>query len=609
MTARILIPSIRTNGTGGQYVIEDPDLSKKRVFIEQQAYDIDTLRTRSNEKFFHNDVTNKEPSIPTAGRYQVPYMVTNGKYFYASAFGRTDTEAAVGHCEPWFASLDYDKLPGRHSFVSRSGIIHLAIYYSYSTNTGQQSIWNGYDLNNVANYFSYAQNVNFIGFYEDPFAANQWYGINHNNVASTTEGPKLGKLVLTGAPTTGGPEFKQAGGDRNGVYQNIMFFLGANADASAMFIELNGAHSGLKFHKLTTGNVAYQVLDWVHPGNTSWHYQYPSKLLHTSDRRKVFYQGGWNQHDSTFQLTEEFKEPFFHRFIWDPVTQQVDIKRCTVTYPAGKYHYNYQRTVRYEPSWHSNYYNNWFYRPHVFTVGTQTYLTYMFIDKSTPNYYGERPYYSRRDLNNTWVTFIVGNGENDDQLTYHSTFIWSPARYYVRYVLPINTAGNQLLAFRMDTTETLTFDTDLGWVSHDKEQISMRSVAQDSTGRIYIATSGANNYYDNTSGGYDQSEGKGYNQIWEYIPNSPITLRAVPAQTSYIYSGTPITSSISLTARKSLENALIAQTVKLVIHGTNAQFANGTDTVTVTTSASGAINVPFTILGAGQPSITAHVIL
>jgi hypothetical protein len=161
----------------------------------------------------------------------------------------------------------------------------------------------------------------------------------------------------------------------------------------------------------------------------------------------------------------------------------------------------------------------------------------------------------------------------------------------------------------MDTTETLTFDIDLGWVSHDKEQISMRSVAQDSTGRIYIATSGANNYYDNTSGGYDQSEGKGYNQIWEYIPNNPITLRVVPAQTSYIYSGTPISSSLALTARKSLENVLVAQTVKLVINGTNAQFANGTDTITVTTSTTGPITIPFTVLGAGQPTIAAHVVL
>jgi hypothetical protein len=604
MTARLLIPSIKTNGTGGQYVIEDPDLTKKRIFIQNQAYDIDTLRSRSNEFFLHNDLTGKESSAP--GRYTVPYMLTNGKYFYASTFGRTDTESALGHCEPWFASLDYDRLPGRHTFICRSGLIHLAIYYSYTSNTGQQTIWNGYDLNSGAQYYALAQNINFIGFYEDPFNANTWYGINHNYIATTTEGPKLGKLILTGST---GPTFSQATGDRSGVYQNILFFLGVNHDSSAMFIELHGNHSGLKFHKLNSANTANQVMDWVHPGNTSWHYQYPSKLRHTSDRRKVFYQGGWNQHDSTFQLTEEFKEPFFHRFIWDPVTQQIDVKRCTVTYPAGKYHYNYQQTVRYEPSWHNQYYANWFYRPHVFTVGNQTYLTYMFIDKSTPNYYTERAAYSSRDSNNTWVTFLVGSGENDDQLTYHSTYTWDQARHYVRYVLPVNELGNQLVCFRMDNTLTLTFDTDLGWIGHDIEPISMRSVAQDSYGRIYIATSGANNYYDSGTGGFTQSMGTGYNRIYEYIPTSPITIRAVPLQQTYVYSGTPINSSINITARNSLTNALVAQTVKLTISTTNAQFNNGTNTTTVTTSSSGAVTVPFTILGAGQPVISAHVVL
>lgn len=606
MTARLLFPSVKQNGQGGQYIIEDPDLSKKRLFIESYAYDIDTLRPRNNETFKHNDLTNREPTSAaiTGGRYQFPYILTNGKYFYAVTTSRADTESATGHCEPWFASLDYDRLPGRHTFMCKSGLIHMAIYYSYSTTTGLQTVWNGYDLNSNGNYGNYNQSVNFIGFYEDPYAPNQWFGINHDS-PGTNVGPRLGKLVLSGS----GPTFVSASGDRSGLYQNPLFFLGVNTDSSVMFLELDGIHQGIKVHRLNTGNQAFQVFDWVHNEAPQTHHQIPSKLIHTSETRKVFYQGGWSSHDGNAQLSEEFKDVFFNRFIWNPITQKIDVKRCTINYPAGKYHYNYQRYVRWESTWQNRYYANWFYRPHVFNVGSQTYLTFMLIDKSTPNYYSERAGYYRRELTNTWVTFVVGSGENDDQLTYHSTIAFDQPRHFVRYALPTNTAGNQLVIFRLDTTETLTFDTVLGWVSHDLERISMRTCGQDSTGRIYILTGGVNNYYDNTTGTYDQSLGTGYNRIYEYIPNSPIVVNATALQDTYVYSGTPINSSLSITARNSLKNVLVAQTVKLVATGTNVQFTNGTNSTTVTTSSSGAVTVPFTILGAGQPLISAHVIL
>jgi hypothetical protein len=604
MTSRIIVPSIKTNATGGQYVIEDPDLSKNRIFIQNQAYDTDTLRSRSNEWFLGQDANLREPTT-NPGYYQTPYMITNGKYYYAQQFGSTDTGAAVGHQEPWFASLDYERIPGRHNVMCRSGLIHLGIYYTYTTNVGQQTVWNGYDLTSIPQFQALSQAVNTILFYEDPFAANEWYGIQHDyNTAAL--GPRLGKLRITGA----GPTWTTATGDRGGTYKNNLFFLGINSDSSATFLELNESNQGIKAHRVSTGNQANQIFDWVHPGVSQWHYQHPSNLVHTSDRRKVFYQGGWNNHDSTFQLADEYKDAFFHRFIWDPVTQQFDVKRCTVTYPQGTYHYNYQRTVRYEPSWHSTIYNNWYYKPHVFTVGAQTYLTYMFIDRTTPSYYSYRTAYSRRELNATWVTFLVGSGENDDQLIYHSSYDWPQTRHAVRYVMPINSAGTQLICSRLDSILTLTFDTELGWIGHDEDRISMRSIAQDSTGRIWIATSGANNYYDNTTGGYEYNNGNGgYNMIWEYIPNSPISIKARTLQNTYTYSGSPINSTIIISARNSLADTLVVQTLKLIINGNNAQFNDGSKSITITTSTTGEVQVPFTITGAGQPSISAHVVL
>jgi hypothetical protein len=608
MTARILT-QVQRNGLGGQYVIEDPDLANNRIFIESAAFDTDNLRARPNEFYFGNNQELKEPTT-NGSWYQNPYIITNGKHWHGSSWVRSDTHSAVvGHSEPWFASLDYERLPGKHSWQTKSGLINIGYYYSYSSYTGQQSIWNGYDMNNIAQFQLYNQSVNPIVFYEDPYAPNEWYCIMHYSVNQTTnphsEGPSLGKLRITGA----GPTFTRATNVLPARYApNHLFFMGPNSDNSAMFVEVDGNHQGLTFWKLTSANFADSLYTWVHPGSPIWHYQFPSNIRHSSDTRKVFYQGGWEEQGGGVAASwDEYRNAFFHRIIWDPVSQTVDIKKCTVLYPEGKFHYNYQRTVRYEPTWANRYTATFYYKPHQFTINGRTFLTYMFLDRS-PNNYSERPYYSRRELGNTWVTFEIGTGNNDDVLTYHSTYSWTPTRYYVRYALPINPIGNQLLCVKLDTVVTLTFDTDEGWVAHDEEQISARSLGQDSTGRIYITSSGANNYYDNTTGGYDNGLGNGYNLIWEYIPNSPIIIKATLLQNSYVYSGSPINSSINVTAKNALKDQLVVENIRLIIKGTNAVFTNGTNSIDITTSVTGPISVPFIITGAGQPTISAHKI-
>lgn len=611
MTARLL-KRVQRNGLGGQYIIEDPNLENNRIFIESAAHDTDTLRARTNEFYFGHSQELKEPSI-NGSNYQNPYIITNGKHWYATSWARSDTSAAVvGHNEPWFASLDYERLPGRHSWQTKSGLINIGYYYTYSSYTGQQVIWNGYDMNNIAQFQLYNQSVNPIVFYEDPYAPNEWYCIMHYSVNQTTtphsEGPSLGKLRITGA----GPTFTRATNVFPARYApSHLFFMGPNSDNSAMFVEVDGSHQGLTFWKLSSANFANSVYTWTHPSSPIWHYQFPSNIRHSSNIRKVFYQGGWEEQGGGVASShDEFRNAFFHRIIWNPVSQTVDIKRCTVIYPSGTFHYNYQRTVRFETSWANRYTATFYYKPHQFTVNGQTYLTYMFIDRAAPNFHTERHAYYRRELSNTWVTFIVGSNENDDILTYHSTYTWKPTRYYVRYAMPINPIGNQLLCAKLDTIVTLTFDSVQGWVSHDEEYISARSIGQDSRGRIYIGTSAANNYYDNTTGGYDNAnEDAGYNLLWEYIPNSPITIRATLLQNNFVYNGSPVNSALNITARDSLKDLLVPQEIKLVIAGSNAIFTNGSNTTTVTTSATGPVSVPFIITGAGRPTISAHLML
>ena len=594
-----------TNGTGGEYIIEDPDLSKNRIFIQNQAYNTTDLKPNSGEQFLHQTQSLTEGSA--ASLYTQPYVVTNNKFYYGYVYGNTDFQALSGLFDPWITSLDYERLPGRHSVQCRSGIIHLQTYYDLQTNAPRTTFWEGYDMNGPSTYPAQIYGGVLTLYYEDPYNVNTWYGINYQHTSSgQVANNYIGKLRITPS----GPSWSTTGGDRgSGNYQNHMFFLGVNTDSSAMWLELDGNTSNISLHKQTSSNVTYNTFNWIHPGMPQWHYQYPSNIRHDTDTRKVFYQGGWNNFDASFQIADEYKEIMFHRFIWNPITGLMDVKRCTVNWPSNTYSFTYARTVRWEPSWHNKYYNNWYYKPHQFTVGNRNYITYIYADKTAYNYYTYRTHYNRRELGPRWVTFILGIQENDDQLTYHSSIGWDQARNYPRYWMPINSAGNQMVICKRDSTSTLTFDSDLGWMEHDTEDLSMRSIAQDGSGRIYIITGGANNYQDTTSEQYDQNNGYGYNRIWEYIPNSPIAIRAVAASSTYTYSGVPIITSLSATARNSLKDTLIATTIKLVINGTMAQFSNGTNSIIVTTSSSGAITIPFTILGAGQPTISAHVIV
>ena len=595
MTARIIVHNRRTSHFN--HIIEDPDVSKKRIFIDSLAYDVDTLRMRPGESFH---MQNTELLFQTGADYSnYPPLLTNGKFWWGPSWGRQDTQCVVGHNEPWFASLDYDRLPGKNSFVTSTGFVSFQQYYSYSGNTGLQSVWLGYDMNGIAQYWLLNASVNTIVFYEDPNAMNEFYAIMHYSVNTSTnphsEGPSLGKLRVSGSGYTF---------IRGAALPGHLFFVGRNLDNTALFVRINGNTQSMEFYKLGSSSAVSLVSSWSHPGPPIWHYQFPSNIRHDSDSRKVFYQGGWDA-----QASEEYKNAFFHRFIFNPESGQIDVKPCVLIYPAGKTHNDFQRSVRYEPSYHNQYTNVWYYKPHQFTVDGTRYLTYVYIDKSAPNYNQERAWYYRRDKQNTWITFTVGSGENDHILTYHSTFTWPQNRHYVRYMMPINHIGNQLLVARMDDVATLTFDTMLGWVMHDREMIAARSVGQDSTGRIYIGTTGANNYYDTAAARYDYNQGVAYSSIWEYVPNSPINLIAGLASNSYIYSGTNIQSNITLQARNSIKNTLVEANVRLVMNGTNAKFTDNVSNVIVRTSSSGNITVPFVITGAGRPSVSAHLIL
>lgn len=65
------------------YIVEDPDPTKNRIFIENQAFDVDTLTPRFNEFYAGQDTSNLQASyIPLAGYYQYPQIYTQNRFAF-----------------------------------------------------------------------------------------------------------------------------------------------------------------------------------------------------------------------------------------------------------------------------------------------------------------------------------------------------------------------------------------------------------------------------------------------------------------------------------------------------------------------------------------------
>lgn len=572
------------------FVVEDPDPANGRIFIENQGHDINSLNPRIDQ-FWRWQGTNDiaEPYGTLTNWQNHPLMITNGKWCHGrmAMYARQEVWGAPGHSDPWIASLDYENYPGKHSFKTSTGLVVIGAYDTYSTTNGLMSWWIGSDMSGIPTYRIDNQSDLVTVFAEDPAVPGEFFGINYDSGTYYTG--KL-KTYASGLLWT----------TQRSINYGHTFFLGLNVDGSAMFVEMNGNNDTLEFYKYGSVGSPGLVLSDPSSNPETTHYQYPSNIRHDSATEKVFYQGEWDQHPD-----QELKKLRIKKYTWNPFSGTVSMVKCTLQYPAGKNHNDYQRMIRYESTWHASTRNSWFYRCHQFELNNKRYLTYLWVDSYGPNSWSERIRSYRRDKGGTWVTFEIGDGNNDYILTYHSTFDFNEIpREFPRYYMPINPSGTQLLIIRNETVSTLSFNPVQGWVEHDKENISARSAAIDSVGRIYIAACGTGTYYDTNS--FDHVDGRGFDEIWLYSSTTPITINLSLPAASYTYAGTPISTTATLEAYDS-SGVRIVKDVRLTITGGNLFFADGSVTKTFTTSASGTVDVELSIRGGGKPSISANV--
>lgn len=97
-----------------------------------------------------------------------------------------------------------------------------------------------------------------------------------------------------------------------------------------------------------------------------------------------------------------------------------------------------------------------------------------------------------------------------------------------------------------------------------------------------------------------------HKQMWMITTATPfkINLTGDATTDTISYSGSNIDKTLTIEALN-FKGQRVAKTITLTIHGSDAQFDNGTQTKDVTTSSSGTVNETITITGAGSFNITA----
>jgi hypothetical protein len=591
------------------FIVEDPDPSKNRIFIENQAYDVNTLTPRFNEFYTVNDTSNQQSSyLPLAGYYPYPQIYTQNRFaFFLNYVTRASaTEASPGHTDNWFVCLDYDNYKPNYYMKSSTGLVVGQYYNGYSVSDARGDTFIGNDLSGIPSFRLTTSTTYSLLFFEDPNEANHFWAVRR----TLSSGMTFGKYKITPSSVT---FTAQRATNRQ------CFFIGKNEDQTMMVAEHYAPSGSLDIYEYTMVDALAPTLryNFYSEASNQYFYQYPSNIRHDAQYSKVFYQACWQQVYGAWDTTyrEEEQKLLFFRYNWNPKTKDVVRTNCTLVFPAGTDSTDYITkghviTSTSPTAYYSQYDNPFFYKPHQMQVGNRRFVTLLFCDRSGGNYWSEHWGFYRTRRRNRWITFEID--QNDDTiLTYHSFIDWENPRMVPRYFMPINTSGTQLLVTRGENwTGTLSFNVEKGWVAHNVVPVTATGFAVDTTGRIFLISNSLGSQYETGANLFDYGESEGYSVIDIYNPSKIALISITPPANTYLsYNGSNLSSNLSVSAWN-YSNERMNVEVKLVISGKNMVFANNNlQQITLNTSTSGPITVPVTITGGGNPIITGNVVL
>lgn len=215
-----------------------------------------------------------------------------------------------------------------------------------------------------------------------------------------------------------------------------------------------------------------------------------------------------------------------------------------------------------------------------FEYGGSRYLVFMQMH-SAGTYFDQQP------KMRTFVTFTV-DPTTPTTLTYHSS-VEIPAT--PKNIVWLNDAHTIFGVFTFSNFYVYSFNGTT-WALIGTWNNQFTAVGRDNLGRVWAHDSGQFSY----------------GALHLVTLNVPTTISVTAPQLSYNYTGTDISTNLTVNAFDQT-GARIAVDVKLVIDGGSMVFAGNNLTTTVTTSTSESTTVTVTITGGGLSNIIASVIL
>ena len=567
------MPLIYTNREYNGYyytnVMEDPNPDNERIFIGTNAHDLRTLTPSFNKKWHFNWNDLYEFSYDNNYDY-APMYLENGTI---QAWGNGDAQHyGVNAFTTFHKSLEWANFPVRNTFRTAAGNIYwtslgrtvvnsdTAYARAYLT-TGDCTTGNAFYR------FDWATRVPTHYCYEDTSNSRMYAMCSLRpdiEYVSSWTNPNSGFNNGASVPTN---YISNGSGGR-------CFFMGTdNAGWTWWLYSIDLSYSGYYIYKIhpTTLAVTTVVSNAYPASNTQYQKSWPSNLYRRDANTRVFYRGDFVA--SQLVVT---------RYVWDTSGSAISSGTCSITYPGANTYTNYANAFTTE-GFDAYARNSWMFKPWTFVGSNGTrYITFWICDKSPNNGSGTTRWNST--LKRTMVTYSVGTGTSDNQLTYHSSYTFTNITDLPRDYIPINATGDKLCVPNATPgIKFWSFNTTTGWqVDSTYNSITPRSIGVDRTYRVWA-----------------QTREQAYNTVHAISPTRALDFRVVMASSSYAYAGSNIATTATVNAYTT-NNTRAVSTATLQIVGTNAIFTStGTTSQSVTTSSSADTTVNITITGPG----------
>ena len=584
-------------------LIEDPQLGNLRMFIQGYSFQANTLSPNWMEAF--------QPYTGTAGQWGTTtsglgstaianqgFMMLSGGTIHCTSLSVNSTTSGTPYynkmvADTYHRTMDWANYPTQFQWKTTNGYTVFTGPAVATTSGGWYQVLGPNCANPTAAAIYSSPNATSFGnqiIYEDSTNMRLWTLTTQNLSGDLQLQAITGYETSSPSVTTVFSGSSYFGGQAAG-YE--VFFMGVDSSSNLWFCGLNSGtgyqyYNIIKVHPTTYAITSVISNSTATSPNSSDTYtkRRPSNIRRDSTTRRVFYSCHYNTSGALVP----------NRYVWDPtnVSGSVVATACTMTYPGSNTYATYATAYSsINAGWNgSNSYTSesWHMKPYQFSIGGTNYISFFICDKyptgtvgtSTYMWGGTAPY-------RTIMTYSIGTGTNDNQLTYHSSIDpgWSTMP---RDFIPLSAAGTTLAVPQNDLIYFWTFNASTGWGVSGPYPVNPRVIGLDQLGRLWAQV-------------YDV----GYGSVHVITPTTPITVNVAMATASFTYTGSNIATTANVTVSNS-SGALMSTTVFLTINGGSMVFSNtGSKTQTITTSNVGGAIANLTITGGGYNTISASI--